>query len=40
MREWTKHIEKIIGRKRKHPDGHLMAEEAIEYMQKSFMGGL
>jgi hypothetical protein len=40
MREWNKNIESLMNRKRNHPDGHLISEEIIEYMQKSFMGGL
>jgi len=40
MREWKKHIDLISSRKRIHPEGHLMAQEAIDFMTKAFMGGI
>lgn len=39
-KEWLKNIETIISKKREKGEGEAMAEEVIEYMQHSFMGGI
>lgn len=38
--EWLKNIEIILSKKREKGEGEEMAEQVIDYMLNSFMGGI
>jgi hypothetical protein len=40
VQEWVKNIEVLMSKQRPKGEGQAMAEEVIEYMRKSFMGGI
>ncbi len=40
MHEWLKNIEVILSKRRTPDGGQLMADQAISYMRKDFMGGI